>query len=103
MRTFVPVIFCLFLPILIYSCKEKVSTQPCNGNGIITFNNKTDSSVLIQVVEAHNTFTLNQNYIKSVTVKGNQSYKLLLEGRNYYKDTSLSVNYCETKSFIISR
>ena len=93
----------LLVLLLITACKKEETSQPCDGNGIITFNNKTDSTVLVQIVEAHNTFTLQKNFIRIATVKGNQSYTLVVEGRNYDKDTSLSIHNCETKYFTFSR
>jgi len=103
MKTYFTICLVVLLTVLYYSCKQSDTSLPCDGNGIITFNNKTDSSIKVQVVEAHNTFTLLKNYIRTVTVKGNQSYNIVLEGSNYNKDTILGIHNCETKNYIIVR
>jgi len=83
------------------SCKEETTTKPCDGLGNISFNNKTDSAVRIEIVEAHNTFPLNPNYIKGVQVEGDKSYKINIQGRGLYLDTSFHVSTCANIDFVI--
>lgn len=100
MRKFYP-FFNLLILVLICGCKKDDQSLPCDGNGIITFNNKTDSTVRVQILEAHNTFTLKKDYIKDITVKGNISYTISIEGRNINLDTTYGIHSCESRDFTI--
>jgi hypothetical protein len=101
-RMFLFVLSLIFLSI-IFACKEKNVVKPCDGNGTLCINNKTDSSVIIEIVEAHNTFTLDKNSLQCVQLKGDQLYTINIDGYNFYKDTSLMVLTCDRKDFVILR
>jgi hypothetical protein len=98
---FVTFLFCL---VLLISCNNKDKTiSPCDGNGSICFNNKTDSIVKVTIKEAPDQFSLEPDYLKCVSMKGNVLYTINIEGRKYYKDTLLVLQVCDKKDFVIQR
>lgn len=99
--SFVIFLFCL---VLLISCNNKDKPiSPCDGNGSICFNNKTDSLVTVTIKEAPNQFSLDPDYLKCVSMKGNVLYTINIVGRKYYKDTSFVVQVCDKKDFVIQR
>jgi len=93
--------FSVVLLFIVFSCKEETTTKPCDGYGNISFNNKTDSAVQVSISEAHNTFSVNENYIKGVKVEGDKSYKITIEGRNILRDTTLLISVCDNIDLVI--
>lgn len=94
----------LFCLVLFTSCNNKDKPiSPCDGNGSICFNNKTDSLVTVTIKEAPNQFSLEPDYLKCVSMKGNVLYTINIVGRKYYKDTSFVVQVCDKKDFVIQR
>jgi hypothetical protein len=85
------------------SCTEEKDNKPCNGYANISFTNKTDSTVQIEIDEAHSTFQLNENYIKSVMVEGDKTYKINIIGRNISRDTTFPVSVCGNIQVVILR
>lgn len=103
MKNLFPLFFFIIAILFLPACKSEDTAQPCDGNGMITFNNKTDSTVDVQIMEAHNSFTVKKDYIKVVTVKGNATYSISIQGRNLNKDTTMGIHNCETKTYTILR
>jgi hypothetical protein len=90
--------------VLFISCNNKdKSPTPCDGNGSICFNNKTDSAVRITIKEVPDQFSLEPDNIKCVSMKGNVLYKFNIIGRKLYKDTSFVLQICDKKDFVILR
>lgn len=102
--SFISFIACICCIMLFTSCKNNDKpVTPCDSNGTICFNNKTDSIVKITIKEAHDQFSLETNYIKCVSMEGNVLYSINIEGKKYYKDTSFVLQVCDKKDFVIFR
>ena len=101
--TFISFAICLCCLMFIISCNNDKPISPCDNNGSICFNNKTDSIVKVTIKEAPNQFSLDPDYLKCVSMKGNVLYTINIVGRKYYKDTSFVVQVCDKKDFVIQR
>jgi hypothetical protein len=95
---------CLLCALLISSCNNKDNpASPCNGEGSICFNNKTDSVVVVSIKEAPDQFSLASNYLQCVSLKGGVLYSINFSGKNLYKDTSFVLQVCDKKNIVIVR
>jgi hypothetical protein len=96
------IFLCCF--VLVISCNNKDNpTSPCDNDGTICFNNKTDSIVKVTIKEAPDQFSLEPDYIKCVSIKGNVLYTFNFLGKNLYKDTSFVLQVCDKKDIVIMR
>jgi hypothetical protein len=92
----------LFVYLLTFSsCKQNKKNEPCNNNGTICFNNKTDSTVKISITEAHNQFDLIKDNLKCITIEGDKAYTLHFLGKKYQKDTSIVLVVCDQRDYVI--
>lgn len=104
MKAFSIFIAAALLCFLFISCNNKDnSNSPCNNDGTICFNNKTDSAVVVTIKEAPAQFSVESNYLKCVSIKGNVLYSINFTGKNLYKDTSFVLQVCDKKNIVIVR
>jgi hypothetical protein len=93
---------CLVLSI---SCSNKDTTpQPCDNNGTICFNNKTDSLITVSVKEAHTTITtvtIAHDVEKCLTLSGEVTYSINMSGTGFNKDTTILLLSCDKKEIIV--
>jgi len=88
---------------LLNSCTEENPSLPCDNNGTICFTNKTDSAVEISIKEAPDQFTLLKDYIKCVQLEGKNTYTITVIGRKFSKDTTILIQVCDEKEFVIKK
>jgi len=84
-----------------FSCKKKEAAPPCDGKGSITFTNKLDSAVSINIVQIHYTFTLLKNYSERVSLSGDQPYEIKITGQGYYLNDTLYVATCDDQLMVV--
>ena len=90
---------CLLLSV---SCSNKdTSADPCDNNGTICFNNKTDISVTVTIKEVPATITLAKDVMKCLTIKGNVRYSVNMAGQGFNKDTTINLSICDNKEILI--
>jgi len=87
----------IFLP----DCKKNTTPLPCDGKGYINFTNKLDSAVSINIVQLHNTFTLQKDYSQRVEVSGDNPYEIKITGNDYYLSDTIVVANCDNQLFVI--
>jgi hypothetical protein len=80
--------------IIIAACTKKTE-EPCNGKGTLYLENKLDSAANILIVQTHNTFTLEKDYMQIFDLTGNQPYEIKVTGPGYYFDTTLMILPCD--------
>jgi hypothetical protein len=89
--------------ILISSCaKEKVEI-PCNGKGTLNVENKLDSVIFVKVVQTHDTKPIEKDYTRPFSLTGDQPYTFTIDGPNYHIDTTIFINSCDNKLFIVTK
>lgn len=98
-------ILSILLAILIgfAACSSKKTEEPCNGKGTLYLENKLDSTVTIIIVQTHNTFSLEKDYMQIFDLAGNQPYELKVTGPSYYLDTTLMIIPCDNKLLIFKK
>jgi hypothetical protein len=84
-------------------CQKQVDKEPCDGIGQVCMENKSDSVITIQIMETHNTFTLEKDYMQCFELTGNQPYTFKVSGPSLYTeiDTTFMVLPCDNKVFVI--
>jgi len=88
---------------IIASCSTKKSEEPCNGKGTLYLENKLDSTVSIIIVQTHNTFSLEKDYMQIFDLTGNQPYEVKVTGPQYYLDTTIMILPCDNKLLIFTQ
>lgn len=84
------------------SCSNKEDNNtPCDGNGTICFNNKTDTLVTVFIKEIPATITLEHDVMKCMTLKGNIRYTINMSGEDINKDTAIVLAICDKKEIVI--
>jgi len=92
------------LSLLSSSCGKNSTSTPCDGKGLISFENKRDSVLVITVVQIHSTITLNHDQMVSQNLSGGTTYTFRFSGPAYtanLKDTTLLVQNCDNKLITI--
>jgi hypothetical protein len=85
------------------ACNNKKTEEPCNGNGTLYLENKLDSAISIIIVQTHNTFVLERDYMQIFDLKGNQPYQIKVTGPQYYLDTTFMILPCDNKLLIFKQ
>jgi len=85
------------------SCSTKKTEEPCNGKGVLYLENKLDSTVNINIVQTHNTFPLEKDYMQIFDLTGNQPYEIKVTGPQYYLDTTLMILPCDNILLIFKK
>lgn len=86
------------------SCKKSSTSQPCDGIGTICFENKRDTTLIINIVQIHNTLNLQHDQIQCQNLAGGATYTIKYSGPAYtgnLKDTTILVQNCDNKLIII--
>jgi hypothetical protein len=89
--------------VIIFSCSKAKEQKPCDGNGVLNVENKLDSAITVNIVEARTTVTLAKDYTKPFTLLGNNPYKIKIYGPNYQKDTTIMILPCDNKLYIVKK
>jgi hypothetical protein len=89
--------------VIIFAACTKKTEEPCNGKGTLYLENKLDSAVAILIVQTHNTFTLEKDYMQIFDLTGNQPYEIKVTGPQYYLDTTIMILPCDNKLVIFQR
>jgi len=89
--------------IIFTACSSKKTEEPCNGKGTLYLENKLDSSVSILIVQTHNSFSLDKDYMQIFNLTGNQPYELKVTGPQYYLDTTLMILPCDNNLLIFKQ
>jgi len=84
------------------ACSKKTA-EPCNGKGTLYLENKLDSACNIIIVQTHNSFTLEKDYMQIFDLPGNQPYEIKVTGPRYYLDTTLMLLPCDNKLIIFKQ
>lgn len=100
----IPILYIL-LAILIgfAACNKKKTEEPCNGKGTLYLENKLDSTVSIIIIQTHNTFPLEKDYMQIFDLPGNQPYEIKVTGKDYYLDTTMMILPCDNKLLIFKQ
>lgn len=85
----------------LFSCTQEETKEPCEGIGKLFVSNKTDSAIRVEIVEDHNTFTVQENYIEYVPLAGDNQYQVIVQGRTTQIDTTLLLPTCGKIDLII--
>jgi hypothetical protein len=100
-NTFFLALFLLGTFSLILSCAKKTEQVPCDGYGILNIENKLDSAVTINIVEARTTVTLLKDYTMPFSLTGNNPYTVKVYGSTPIDDTTFMILPCDNKLYII--
>jgi len=87
--------------LILGSCKKKEAEPPCDGKGSITFTNKLDSAISINIIQIHYTFTLETNYSERVSLAGDSPYEIKITGADYYLNDTLMVATCDDLLMVV--
>jgi hypothetical protein len=84
-------------------CQKQEEKKPCDGIGQVCMENKTDSVITIQIVQTHNTFTLEKDYMQCFELAGDQPYTFKISGPSLFTeiDTTFMVLPCDNTVFVI--
>lgn len=88
---------------LILSCSKATEQQPCDGKGILNIENKLDSAITVNIVEARTTVTLPKDYTKPFSLTGNNPYTIKIYGPSPIKDTTFMILPCDNKLYIVKK
>jgi len=88
---------------VILSCSKTTTSTPCDGKGVLNIENKLDSAMTVNIVEAKLTVTLAKDYTRPFTLTGNNPYTVKIIGSNYQKDTTFMILPCDNKLYIVSK
>ena len=100
----IPILYILMAILIGFAaCNKKKTEEPCNGQGALYLENKLDSAVTIMIIQTHNTFTLEKDYMQIFDLTGNQPYEIKVTGREYYLDTTMMILPCDNKLLIFKQ
>ena len=95
------IFFATFL--VISACTQKKAVNPCDGKGLLSVENKLDSTISVKVMQTHNTMSIEKDYTLHFSLAGDQPYTLTIDGPDYNKDTTFMILYCDNKLFIVTK
>lgn len=93
----------IFAIAILAGCNNKTEQQPCDGKGVLSVENKLDSAITVQIVEAKLTVTLQKDYTRPFSLTGNNPYTVKITGAQYLKDSTFMILPCDNKLYIVSK
>ena len=91
----------LVMFLIFNGCKKKPTPQPCDNTGQICITNKLTSVATIQVVQQNNVFQLDKDFMKCLTVPGDNPYTFKITCENFYLDTTIMILTCDDLQLIL--
>jgi len=88
---------------ILSSCSKNTSVAPCDGKGVLSVENKLDSTISVKVTETHSTLSIGKDYTHPFSLTGDKAYTLAIDGPDYHKDTTFMVLNCDNKLFIVTK
>lgn len=105
MKKYTLILSLIFLGALLatLSCSKNTEQTPCDGKGTLNIENKLDSAVTINIVEAKTTVTLPKDYTMPFSLTGNNPYTVKVFGSTPIPDTTFMILPCDNKLYIIKK
>ncbi len=97
------IVFVLGVFTIILSCSKQEEQVPCDGKGTLNIENKLDSAITVNIVEAKLTVTLQKDYTRPFTLTGNNPYTIKIYGPAEIPDTTFMILPCDNKLYIVKK